>query len=534
MEAGPGGARAAGELQGSADVAGEARAFRRTVLVLLVALVGTSLVWTVHPWYDPTNDGSMYIATARSLAAGEGYGYLGQPFLIRPPGFSCLIAPLLALRGTDFLALNLFVSLWGALGVVLFHLFLRRRIGSLLAGLVALALWFNPGHQRLCNQVMGDVPGWTLLVLCLLLDRAVRRSPTLARELGLGLAIGFASLVRSGDLLLLPAVVLARAAERFLPRREAVRETAGRWLARSAVLVAGSALVLAPWAWRNRVLAPEPPAEQTLLYSYSTGMWHRDMGDPRSPRVSLGEVLRRCPRQSAKIEATLGSKLGDEQGTSGSRALALVLVGALLVSSVRRRAASEFFALGTLLVVAFYFGYAGRLLLPVFALALAAATELARDGLALLKGRRIAAAVTAAGVAAWIALDWSPRERWDAIERLHASYGRFAELVRGRLEDGERLGAYRGWHHAVYLERPVHSFEFAIERAGNYPAAAEELIVRHDIDSVLLTPLGLPESVQRAERAFARWIGTRYGDPSSLLVRVKSAGTRPADPGRGE
>jgi hypothetical protein len=46
------------------------------------------LLWTVHPWYDATNDGSMYIATARALLAGEGYSYLGSPFLIRPPGFS--------------------------------------------------------------------------------------------------------------------------------------------------------------------------------------------------------------------------------------------------------------------------------------------------------------------------------------------------------------------------------------------------------------------------------------------------------------
>src|SRR5688572_18014003 len=164
-----------------------------------VALVlAVSLPFSVHPWYDPTNDGSMYIATARALVAGEGYSFLGEPFRIRPPGFACVIAPVLALRGTDFYALNLTVSLWGALGVLAFHFLLRPRLGAILAALVALVVWFNPGYQRLCNQVMSDVPGWTLLVACLgLAARAGRRSGA-GRALALGAAIGLASLVRSG------------------------------------------------------------------------------------------------------------------------------------------------------------------------------------------------------------------------------------------------------------------------------------------------------------------------------------------------
>src|SRR5262245_12327656 len=93
-----------------ADPAAGSRARARTAAWIGLALaLALSLTWSVHPWYDPTNDGSMYIATARSLAAGEGYSYLGEPFRIRPPGFPVLIAPLLAWRGTDFHALNLYV-----------------------------------------------------------------------------------------------------------------------------------------------------------------------------------------------------------------------------------------------------------------------------------------------------------------------------------------------------------------------------------------------------------------------------------------
>src|SRR5262245_56873643 len=83
-----------------------ARRARALAGLVVLAVVLGSLPWKVHPWYELTNDGALYLATARSLVEGQGYSYLGQPFRIRPPGFSCLIAPILWLRGTDFQALN--------------------------------------------------------------------------------------------------------------------------------------------------------------------------------------------------------------------------------------------------------------------------------------------------------------------------------------------------------------------------------------------------------------------------------------------
>src|SRR5262245_52776649 len=189
-----------------------ARLARRLAALFVALVVAGSLFWSVHPWYDPTNDGSMYIATARALVRGEGYSYLGIPFLIRPPGFSCLIAPILWARGTDFLALNLEVSLFGALGVFLFHLLLRARAGLVAATFVPLVLWFNAGYQELCNQVMSDVPGWTLLGACFLLERRCAKRRTEWTELALGAAIGLSSYVRAGNLLLVPAFLCAGAA----------------------------------------------------------------------------------------------------------------------------------------------------------------------------------------------------------------------------------------------------------------------------------------------------------------------------------
>jgi hypothetical protein len=146
----------------------------RTQWALLAAFavcLFASLFYFVHPWYDLTVDGSIFIVTARSLAAGEGYTYLGAPFLVRPPGFPLLIAPFVANGGTSFFALNFFMGLIGAAGVMLLFALERPRLGFSLALLTALAVWLNPGYQRLTTQVMSDVPGATLLLLCLVVER---------------------------------------------------------------------------------------------------------------------------------------------------------------------------------------------------------------------------------------------------------------------------------------------------------------------------------------------------------------------------
>ena len=74
--------------------AAETRRLRSEAFVFMVLLTAmlVSLFAFVHPWYDATNDGSTYLITARALADGEGYSYLGDTFRLRPPGFSAMLA----------------------------------------------------------------------------------------------------------------------------------------------------------------------------------------------------------------------------------------------------------------------------------------------------------------------------------------------------------------------------------------------------------------------------------------------------------
>ena len=124
----------------------------RIAVVLFVCAMFAGLLVFVHTWFDPMSDAVIYIATAKSLLAGEGYSYLGDPFILRPPGFTLLLAPILAFAGTDFHLLNLCVALFGVAALVLAYLFWRPRLGPVLALCVAAMVWSNPAWQRRCSQ----------------------------------------------------------------------------------------------------------------------------------------------------------------------------------------------------------------------------------------------------------------------------------------------------------------------------------------------------------------------------------------------
>ena len=503
----------------------------RISLALLALGMLASLAWSVHPWYDPTNDGAMYVLTGRAIAEGAGYSMLGQPFTIRPPGFSFLIAPILAWAGDDpFFALNLFVSLFGVLGCVLLYFWARERVGRALAWCLAAALWANPGYQLLCNQPMSDVPGLALLLACLLLERAADRRASWRRDLVLGLAIGAFAYVRSQIVLLAPAILAMRVVRRFLPVRrpssDEPRESAEspesvrRWASRLGVLLATVALCQVPWTMRNSAVAPPPPADQTRLYSYSSGMFHEDMGDPSSRRLSTGEILGRIPQRGGQMLSVLASRMSGHPSPSY---VGVGLLACVLVVLVRRRESAELFVLGSSALVSIYFGFAARLLLPIYALALPAAVLVVRDlvrwcgrraGLAYDGGARAGSLVAGLALASLIVHDFDPRQGWRDIEHEHRQLEEIVRRFDARVAPDAVLASHRPWHYAVLMRRPIYSLEFAIRRAGGRVAAAEPLIDKYGIDTVILSPVRVlhPEVLQ--------YFDARYGPVQGSLARV--------------
>ncbi len=531
-------------------------------MALFVAALLAGLVFLVHPWYDATNDGSVYIACARSILAGEGYAYLGEPFRVRPPGLAYLIAPLIALRGTDFHALNLLIAAFGALAAFLVYVFQRARLGWSLALLAALTLWLNQGYQRACTQVMTETPGVVLLFVSLLIERRGGGNARTRwfREVLLGLSIAAGAYVRTVNVLLVPSIAAARVLERVLAARGNDRSRAAgpgeagdaggdarvlAWprfaLERLAVFSSVAVLALLPWSLRNAAAAPKPPADQTFLYSYGTGMFHEDFGDPRSRRLGASEVLGRIPAQVGRIVEVLGSRMevvlplhtrmlarGDEwkrprnRGPTVTATAALILCGALYGLVVRRRA-SDFVTWAMLAVISVYFGFDDRLLVPVWVLAFPATLEALRDVGAKLAGARAGSALAHAVCLGFLVVDCAPRADWERIERQHRAFEAIAADVEAELPRAARLAAPIGWHYAVYLDRPVWSLQMASSRALDTGRPMEKdierVIDRYGLNTVVLSPL-VP--YDRAYLAYFAARSLRMAEsPSAVVARVR-------------
>ncbi len=499
---------------------------RLAAFALFVASSLASLAWIAHPWFDLSVDASIYLLTTESLLAGDGYTYLGEPFSIRPPGFSVLIAPLLATYGTDFRALNLFIGVWGVAGVVLLLWYQRARLGFWLALLVALAVWWNPGYQRLSTQTMSDVPGAALLLACLLVERWARAARSVRRDLVLGLCIGLSSYVRSLLILLVPAILLSR----LLLRDRAFDASWRRFAARRMLPLAAVALLaLAPWSLRNRLEASAAPAEQTRLHSYRVALLHVDPADPGSPLLGPSEILARVPLRMHQVMSVLGSRMRNDYVGKGDPAgefqpahagLALCALGGAAIALWRRREPAELFVFGSLAVIVTYFGFGGRLLLPVHLLAFPAAVEVARDAVARRAGARAGGVAAGALVLLLLGFDAGPRRDLYEIEREHRTHAELGRSVASAVGPDVRLAAPIGANYSVFLGRPVYNLEYAA--LHNRPiAAVDRVIERHRVGAVVL-----PSWTPHDDRLASHLRG-RYGPPEraglALLWRIPGA-----------
>lgn len=450
--------------------------------LLLVLLLGTlaSLPFTVRDFWDARPDAARYLLAARSLADGHGYAVMGEPFRLRPPGFSAALAPLVARRGFDFPLLNAATSLTGVAAGVLLYLLVLPRTGAWIAFGVATVAWLNPQLQALCNQVMSDVPALALALLALLLARRTRDRPSLPGEAALVLTLVAGAYVRSANVLLVPAILLDRACARWLGARanaapNAPQEDARTFALRRLVLpVAAFTLLYLPW-----LLTPSYTSQYDSpdLHSYSTAFLRADPNDPDAPALGAGGWEERIADNVSAYASLFATGMVSRRPSSIAPFVAALGVAALLFVLVRRREAPEWFALATCAVIAAYYVAQARLLLPVYVLAIAALAESLQWLVARGATRRAATIVTTALllVVALAQLAGDPRPNARAE---HESLVAATDLVRSSTPRDVAIAGDMGAVYALLLDRPVYSLR-PLSRRGQDAELARLLDERH-------------------------------------------------------
>jgi hypothetical protein len=306
-----------------------------------------------HNW-----DSALYLLTARSLAAGEGYRYLGEPFFLRPPGFSYLLSWFVPpAGGFDFYRLNLLVMALAMSAVAAAYLVLSRVHGKPRAAAITLAFGTSPLFVSHIDVVLSEFLFLALLfaALAFLLPNRHDGPLPLWRHAAGAIAIAAALYVRTAGIVLVPALVAVT-----------LRREAG---ARKLIGVAQAVLVLilvAPWLWYSaRAAADAPkPATQLLNFTYATPMLHVDGGDPRSPYVTPRIVARRTVENVAHLARDVGHGFGVSTAL-GTGLAALVVALGFVVAARRGWSLLEWFAASYAVLLATYAYYDPRLVLPL-------------------------------------------------------------------------------------------------------------------------------------------------------------------------
>lgn len=162
-----------------------------------------------------------------------------------------------------------------------------------------------------------------------------------------------------------------------------------------------------------------------------------------------------------------------------------VLLGlaAWLAMLVTRWRASELFAGAGLLVLAVYFGFRPRLVLPVWILIFLCTVEAGGWALARALGpawgaRAAATLALLIGLADFDPWSWRPE-----VARTHAQLAEVAAYLDRTYPDCESFGAVRGWDYGVFLDRPVWGLRLVANRRGE--EAVRELIEERGICAVI-------------------------------------------------
>ena len=240
-------------------------------LPLLVTAMGAAcavllLLWTTAHGLGVSPDSTVYVETARSLMAGEGFRAHGEPMTHFPPFYPLLLA-IAGLVGSDFLesARILHAVLYGlnlALCALAVQTITQRNLAATL-GVVGLLLASAP-MLEVHAMVMSEAPFLTLslagyLLLAAHLAKPSRRLLTLAAA-----ALGLAVATRYVGVALLPPMVLALL---LLGRRSRAARLADVLLASA---VAGAPLAV--WVWRN--LQQAGTATNRSLAFHPVGLMH--------------------------------------------------------------------------------------------------------------------------------------------------------------------------------------------------------------------------------------------------------------------
>jgi len=234
----------------------------RSRLLLLVALalglvVRLGILVSTSHLGTPITDEQQYARLAGSIVAGDGFAWgPGEPTSIRPPLYPALVAGVWAIAGTGSLQAVRLAQIALALATTgLVYLLGARLYGPAVGRVGAAVFWLYPSLVFFNVLILTETLFTLLLVAFVLLAVMLVQSPRASVALLCGATLGLAALTRSVlwplPLVFCPLVGLLITVPLTADTTSAVRAPIVRRAALPLLVLAGYAVVVAPWAIRN-------------------------------------------------------------------------------------------------------------------------------------------------------------------------------------------------------------------------------------------------------------------------------------------
>jgi 4-amino-4-deoxy-L-arabinose transferase-like glycosyltransferase len=253
----------------------------RLTLVALLALGVRTLATLHYRDYPVIGDALTFHLGGGFLADGQGFRRVFEdlPTAEHPPGMWVLVAAFHLLGADAILAQKLLLGLTGTFTVVLTGLLARRVAGDRAGLLAAVIAAVHPLLWLADTSLMSESLYGVWIVLAVLLAYRHLEAPSAGRAAAVGAVAGLATLTRGEALALVPLLAVVLLAREHPPARTRVTQV--------AAMVAGFAVVLAPWTVRNAVTFSQPVAVSTngnavfagsncdqTYYGPIVGLWH--------------------------------------------------------------------------------------------------------------------------------------------------------------------------------------------------------------------------------------------------------------------
>ena len=219
-----------------------------TIALLLGLFVRLAILWETPNLGTKIVDEQQYSQIAVNIVAGHGFGWApGDLTSIRPPLYPGLLAAIWgAAGGQNLQAVRVVQILLALATTALVYLLGARVYGQAVARWAAAVCWLYPSFIFFNFLILTETLFTFLLVAFVLLTILTVQTPRAWVALACGLALGLAALTRS---ILWPVPLILCPLLAFL-----IRAPLSRRIALPCLVLAGYALVVAPWAIRNTEL----------------------------------------------------------------------------------------------------------------------------------------------------------------------------------------------------------------------------------------------------------------------------------------